>query len=89
MGRAAPNAANLASSYVYLLVLPTGQVLFNDGLGNLEVYNATGSARSSWLPVVTTVPGGQPWPTLLRVAPPRRRNSTPASSSSRRTRPML
>jgi hypothetical protein len=51
-----PNAAFLASNYVFMMVLPTGQVLFNDRLGDLEVYNPTGSPRRVWRPTITTVP---------------------------------
>jgi len=51
-----PNAADLASNYIFMLVLPTGQVLFNDRAGDIEVYNATGSASPAWLPQITSVP---------------------------------
>jgi hypothetical protein len=51
-----PGVANFASNYVYMMVLPTGQVLFNDRDGEFEVYNPTGSAKKAWLPSVTKVP---------------------------------
>ncbi len=51
-----PNAALFASNDVYMLVLPTGQVLFNDRTGDFEVYNPTGSPSPAWLPSITTVP---------------------------------
>lgn len=51
-----PNAAFFASNDVYMLVLPTGQVLFNDRTGDFEVYNSTGSPNSHWLPSMTSVP---------------------------------
>lgn len=51
-----PNAAFFASNDVYMLVLPTGQVLFNDRAGDFEVYNSTGSPNRHWLPAITTVP---------------------------------
>jgi hypothetical protein len=51
-----PNAPNFASNDAFMLVLPTGQVLFNDRVGDIEVYNATGSPKSSWLPKITSVP---------------------------------
>jgi hypothetical protein len=51
-----PNATLLASNYVYMLVLPTGQVLFNDRAGDIEVYNAKGSPNAAWLPSITSVP---------------------------------
>jgi len=41
---------------VYMMVLPTGQVLYNDRSGFIGVYNAQGSPNSSWLPVITAVP---------------------------------
>ncbi len=50
-----PNVANFASNDVYEMVLPTGQVLFNDRAGQFEVYNPTGSPKSAWLPSITTV----------------------------------
>lgn len=42
----------------YMLVLPTGQILFNDRLGSqsMAIYTATGQPNASWLPQVTTVP---------------------------------
>jgi hypothetical protein len=57
------NAANLHSTYGYMLVLPTGQILFNDRFGRMEVYDAGGSPNPSWRPVVKSVhkklvPGG-------------------------------
>ena len=51
-----PNAANMASNDPFMMVLPTGQVLFNDRIGDIEVYNAGGSASSHWLPGITKVP---------------------------------
>lgn len=51
----APNSNELASYETYMLVLPTGQVLVNNG-GTLYVYTDTGTARSSWLPHITSVP---------------------------------
>lgn len=51
-----PNAAQLESNWGYMLDLPTGQVLFNDRFGHLEVYNDGGTPKASWRPVVTHVP---------------------------------
>jgi hypothetical protein len=51
-----PNAANMASNDAFMMVLPTGQVLFNDRIGDIEVYNATGSPNRAWLPSISTVP---------------------------------
>jgi hypothetical protein len=50
-----PNASNLESNWGYMVVLPTGQVLFNDRFGHLEVYGAGGTANPSWRPVVASV----------------------------------
>ena len=51
-----PNAAIVASNYAFMLVLPTGQVLYNDRVGDFMVYNATGSPKAAWLPKITSVP---------------------------------
>ena len=51
-----PNAASMASNYPFMMVLPTGQVLFSDRIGDIEVYNPTGSPQPGWLPTITTVP---------------------------------
>jgi hypothetical protein len=52
----APNAANQSSYFGYMLVLPTGQILFNDRIGDMDVFVAGGTARSSWAPTITSVP---------------------------------
>jgi len=52
-----PNAATLESNWGYMLVLPTGQVLFNDRIGDLALYNGGGAAKAAWRPVVTSVTG--------------------------------
>jgi len=52
----APNAASQSSDDGYMMVLPTGQVLFNDRIGDIEVYNDGGSPEASWRPKITTVP---------------------------------
>jgi hypothetical protein len=51
-----PDAASLESNWGYMLVLPTGQVLFNGRDGQMEVYNAGGTPAANWRPVVTGVP---------------------------------
>jgi len=51
-----PNVANFASNDAFMMVLPTGQVLFNDRAGDFEVYNPSGSPNPDWLPAITTVP---------------------------------
>jgi len=58
----APNAAHLDSNFGYMLVLPTGQILFNDRNGHMEVYTDGGLPNASWRPVIrkvatTLVPG--------------------------------
>ncbi|MDA8356589.1 MAG: hypothetical protein M0Z95_09935, partial [Actinomycetota bacterium] len=51
-----PYAASLESNWGYMLVLPTGQVLFNDRVGQMEVYNGGGAPNASWMPVISRVP---------------------------------
>jgi hypothetical protein len=50
-----PNADFIASNYVFMMVLPTGQVLFNDRAGDIEVYNPSGAPNKAWLPSITAV----------------------------------
>ena len=50
-----PNAASTSSYYAYLLVLPTGQILYNDRFGDVDLYNAGGVARATWAPVISSV----------------------------------
>jgi hypothetical protein len=52
----APNAAHLESNFGYMLVLPTGQILFNDRDGHMELYTDGGSPNAAWRPVIQTVP---------------------------------
>jgi hypothetical protein len=59
-----PNAPNDSSFYTRMLALPNGQVLFNDGSGDMEVYTAGGTPNPSWQPSITSLssttlaPGG-------------------------------
>jgi hypothetical protein len=59
-----PNAPNDSSFYTRMLALPNGQVLFNDGSNQMEVYTAGGRPNPSWEPSITSVssttlaPGG-------------------------------
>jgi hypothetical protein len=59
-----PNAPNDSSYYTRFLALPNGQVLFNDGSSQMEVYTAGGTPNPSWAPSVTSLsstalaPGG-------------------------------
>jgi hypothetical protein len=51
----APGSTGLTSYYGLMLVLPTGQILFNDRIGHLYVYTSTGLSQTSWRPHVTKV----------------------------------
>jgi len=59
-----PNAPNDSSYYTRMLALPNGQVLFNDGSNQMEVYTAGGTPKASWKPSITSLsstalaPGG-------------------------------
>jgi hypothetical protein len=59
-----PNAPNDTSYATRMLALPNGQVLFNDGTADMEVYTAGGTPQASWRPSVTSLsstslaPGG-------------------------------
>ncbi len=48
-----PNAPNDSSYYTRMLDLPNGQVLFNDGSNQMEVYTAGGTAQASWKPSIS------------------------------------
>ena len=51
-----PNLAQYGSYVTRLLVLPTGQVLFSDGIGNqLYAYTPSGTASAAIRPVITGV----------------------------------
>jgi len=49
----APNAANDTSYATRMLVLPNGQILFNDGSNEMEVYTAGGTPNPAWAPTIT------------------------------------
>jgi hypothetical protein len=51
----APNAVNDSSYYTRMLALPNGQVLFNDGSNQMEVYTAGGTPQASWAPSITSL----------------------------------
>jgi hypothetical protein len=59
-----PNAPNDAPYYTRFLALPNGQVLFDDGSNQMEVYTAGGTPNPSWAPSITSLssttlaPGG-------------------------------
>jgi hypothetical protein len=48
-----PNAPNDTSYATRFLNLPNGQVLFDDGSNQMEVYTAGGTASSAWAPSIT------------------------------------
>ncbi len=53
----APGRASSDATYVTsLLVLPTGQVMFTDGSSTVQLYASSGTANSSWVPVILSVP---------------------------------
>lgn len=39
-----------------MLVLPTGQVLFTDSFGDMEIYTDRGTANAAWAPQITDAP---------------------------------
>jgi hypothetical protein len=50
-----PNAPNDSSYYTRFLALPNGQVLFNDGSNQMEVYTAGGTPQASWAPSISSL----------------------------------
>jgi hypothetical protein len=58
-----PNALNLAAFYCFLIVLPNGEIMLNDRIGDVEVYKA--STAKSWVwPVISSLSS-----TALAVGP--------------------
>jgi hypothetical protein len=53
-----PNAANDSTYYTRMLALPNGQVLFNDGSNQVEVYTAGGNPNPAWRPSITSLSSG-------------------------------
>ena len=51
----APNAVNDTSYNTRMLALPNGQVLYNDGSNQMEVYTVGGTPNPSWQPSVTSL----------------------------------
>lgn len=47
-----PNAENDSTYYTRMLDLPSGQVLFNDGSEDMEVYTAGGTPNPAWAPSI-------------------------------------
>jgi hypothetical protein len=60
----APNAQNDTSYATRMLVLPNGQILYNDGSNEMEVYTGSGAPNPAWAPSIdwlsdsTLAPGG-------------------------------
>jgi len=52
------NATSANGGLLYMLVLPTGQVLYSGGLGaqSLEIFSDGGSPNPAWAPTITAVP---------------------------------
>ena len=51
----APNAENDTSYQTRMLVLPNGQVLYNDGSDEMEVYTAGGTPNPAWAPSIKSL----------------------------------
>ena len=51
----APDAPNDTSYQTRMLALPNGQVLFNDGSNEMEVYTAGGTPQRAWQPTITSL----------------------------------
>jgi len=52
----APDSVEEASSYGYMLVLPTGEILLDARLGSLYLYEAGGRPKQAWRPTIAAVP---------------------------------
>lgn len=53
---AAPSASSEASFNTRMLLLPTGQVLFTDSTGDVELYTPGGTFQDAWRPAITSAP---------------------------------
>jgi HYDIN/CFA65/VesB family protein len=51
-----PGASSQPSFNTRLLLLPTGQVLYTDGTGDVELYTPGGTFQDSWRPTITAGP---------------------------------
>ena len=51
----APNAQNDTSFQTRMLALPNGQILYNDGSSQMEVYTAGGTPNPAWAPSITSL----------------------------------
>lgn len=52
----APDAGSQATFQMRMLLLPTGQVLFTDTTGDVEVYTPSGTYQAAWQPTITSAP---------------------------------
>jgi Kelch motif len=52
---AAPDSVQEASSYGYMLVLPTGEILANSRYSGLYLYEAGGRPKQDWRPAISSV----------------------------------
>lgn len=50
------NADGLSSDDFFMIVLPTGQIMVNDRVGNLSVFTDGGTPLAAAAPIITTVP---------------------------------
>ena len=50
-----PNGPNEPSYVGRLLVLPTGQIWFDDGSDDVEIYTPAGTYQAAWQPTITSV----------------------------------
>ncbi len=50
-----PNAANDSTYYTRMLALPNGQVLFNDGSNEMQLYTAGGAPNPAWAPSISSI----------------------------------
>jgi hypothetical protein len=51
-----PHATSLSSYDGFMMMLPTGEVLFNDRIGDIEVFSDGKPPVPAWRPVIDTVP---------------------------------
>jgi hypothetical protein len=50
------NATSLTSGDVFMIVLPTGQIMVNNRLGNISAFSDGGAALAKAAPIITSVP---------------------------------
>jgi hypothetical protein len=52
----APDSGSQATFEMRMLLLPTGQVLFTDTTGDVELYTPSGTYQAAWQPTITSAP---------------------------------